>query len=920
MSGSGRDRGSLPRPCVWLVRRCLPAERADDVIDDLGEGLAARRARLQPTRLWAWRQALAFATRVPVAAAIEMLRRWRAEPGDLHEFDAPKVRPTMEQLMDIWVHDFRYAVRGLAKSKGFTLVAVLTLGLGIGVNTAIFSVVNAFLFRPLPVTDPEQLVVVASNTDLVEFPIGVSYPNYLDYRQRTDVLQDLALYLPTAVSLKDRGEAQRAWVEVVSGNYFDMLGVEALHGRTFNREEGEVRGGAPVIVLDHGYWEREYGADPSVVGRSVELNGARYTIIGVVPPEFPGTEFVIGVDGYVSIMMIEQIRRDFAGILDSRGSMIFRSMGRMQPGVSSGQASASLNALADELEREYPEANRATDLVVVPETMARPEVSVSNQLPAVAAIFMGLVTLVLLIACANIANLLIARASTRQKEIAIRSALGAGRFRIVRQMVSESTVLGILGGLVGILLGLWASNYLASGAAEFPSDLPIRFDLSPDYRVFGFAFFMALLAGVLAGGIPAFRAARSSIVDVLKEGGRSSAAAGSGQLIRSALVVAQVAVSLVLLVAAGLFMRSLQNARSLDFGFRVENTLMASIDPALAGYEEERGRQLYRDISERVRAVPGVQEASFAGFVPFGGRAGVRGVTLQGRNATEGSETLSAFYNLVDTGYFRAAGTTIVQGRGFMVADTAEAPPVGLVNQSMAALLWPGEAAIGERFSISGADGPWIEVVGVTVDTKLLLVWEESRPVFYLPLEQQYTTPATLFVHTDAEPSLLAPAIRAEIAALAPDMPVYDVNTMETHLENGPALGIVSVAALMVGSFGFVGLALASIGLYGVISFSVSQRLHEIGIRLALGADSSKVLAMVVRHGMMLSGIGMAIGLLLALLVSQGLSTLLLDVRGTDPLTYAAVIAFLALVALAASYLPARRATRVDPLVALREE
>ncbi len=917
MNGAGSVR--LPRLAAALVRRCLPADRADEVLDDLREGLGARRNRQQSTTLWVWRQALAFVVRVPAAATIDTWRQRRARPAHSYNFNAPRARLTMEHVVDIWMQDFRYAIRGLFKSKGFTFVAVMTLGLGIGVNTAIFSVVNAFLFRPLPVQDPEQLIVIASQTELVEFPIGVSYPNYLDYRQRTDVVQDIIVYLPSPVSLKDQGEAQRAWVEIVSGNYFDMLGVPALYGRTFSKEEGEVRGGAPVIVLDHGYWEREYGADPAVIGRGVEINGASYTIIGVTPPEFPGTEFIIGVDGYISIMMIEQLRPEFVGVLDGRAAKYLRAMGRLQPGVTVQQASASLNALADELEREYPQANRATDLVVVPETMARPEVSISSQLPVVAAIFMGLVALVLLITCANIANLLIARASTRHKEIAIRSALGAGRFRIVRQLVSESTVLGILGGGVGVVLGIWASNYLANGASNFPSDIPIRFDLSPDYRVFGFAFVVAMVTGVLAGGIPAVRASRTSLADVLKEGGRSATDSRTGQRLRSTLVVAQVAVSLVLLVAAGLFLRSLQNARSLDFGFRVDNTLMVSIDPTLAGYEEERGRQLYKDIIEHVGVLPGVEEASFAGFVPFGGRAGILSVRLQGRNATEDNETLSAFYNIVGTDYFRAAGTTILQGRGFTERDSADAPPVALVNESMANILWPDDEALGQRLSISGPEGPWVEVVGVTVDSKVLFVWEENRPMFYVPLEQRYPTPATLYVHTDGEPSSMAPAVRAEIAALAPGMPVYDVNTMQSHLENGTALGILAVAALMVGSFGVVGLLLASIGLYGVISFSVNQRRHEIGVRLALGAGSGKVLKMVVRQGMILSGIGMGVGLVFALLISQGLSNLLLDVSGTDLVTYAVVTAFLTVVALVASYLPARRATQVDPLVALRD-
>ena len=376
---------------------------------------------------------------------------------------------------------------------------------------------------------------------------------------------------------------------------------------------------------------------------------------------------------------------------------------------------------------------------------------------------------------------------------------------------------------------------------------------------------------------------------------------------------------MVLLVAAGLFMRSLQSARNLDFGFRVENTLMVSIDPTIAGYDEERGRQLYRDITERVRSIPGVTEASFTGFVPFGGRASIRSVRLEGRPATEDSDALAAFYNVVGTDYFRAAGTPIVRGRGFNDQDLADSPPVALINESMAAILWPSEDPIGKRFSFRGPDGPWLEIVGLTVDSKVLLIWEESRPLFYLALEQTYATPVTLIIYA-LEPSSLAPAIRAEVAAIAPDMPVYDVTTMQAYLENGPAIGIVALGALMVGSFGVVGLLLAAIGLYGVISFSVSQRVHEIGVRLALGADAGNVLKMVVRRGMVLSGIGIAIGLALALLVSRGLSTLLLGVSATDPLTYSGVVVFLTAVALLASYLPARRKTRVDPLVALRDE
>ncbi|MGD8329241.1 MAG: ABC transporter permease [Acidobacteriota bacterium] len=906
----------LPFPVARLVRACLPPVRAEEALDDLAEAARVRRAAGRPTRWWAVREAVAYVARVPAAACADRWRRRRRR--DHYDFEAPRAPLTTEQLMDNWWQDFRYALRGLYRSKAFTFFAVLTLGLGIGVNTAIFSVVNAFLFRPLPVADPEQLVVIAAQTDLVEFPIGISYPNFLDYRERDDVLQDAIVYVPAAVSLRRDGEAQRVWVEIVSGNYFDMLGVPALYGRTFNREETEVPGAAPVMVLDYGYWEREFGADPSVVGDSVEINGSHYTIIGVAPPDFPGTEFVIGVNGYLSMMMIDSLQPEYRGVLDSRAAKFFRSMGRLQPGVTVAQADASLNALADELEEEYPQANRATDLTVIPETMARPEPSVSGQLPTLAKLFMGLVTLVLLIACANIANLLIARASTRYKEIAIRSALGAGRLRIVRQLVSESIVLGLLGGAVGVVFGLWASGYLAAGASQLSLDIPIRVDLHPDLRVFGFAFLMAVAAGVIAGGIPAWRASRGDLVAVLKEGGRSGDGGGSGQYLRSSLVVAQVAVSLVLMVAAALFLRSLQNARNLDFGFRVQDTLMASIDPGLAGYDEEHGRQFYRDLVERARALPGVRSASIAGYVPLGGRAGLLPVRPEG--AVEEGDGLAALYNVVGTDYFRTAGTTVLRGRGITDRDTADAPPVALVNESLARALWPDGEVIGKRFTIGSASETWIEIVGVTEDSKAIMVWEENRPMFYLSLAQRYASPATLILHTSGDAAALGPSVRGEIAALAPDIPAYDVKTMQAHLENGPSLGIISVGALMVGTFGVVGLLLAVIGLYGVISFSVSQRAHEFGVRLALGASAGNVRRMVVGRGLLLAGMGVAFGLLLAVLVSLALAGFLLDVSAFDPVAYGGVVLFLAAIALLASYLPARRATRVDPLVALRNE
>lgn len=820
--------------------------------------------------------------------------------------------------MDSMLQDIRYSLRGLRAAPGFAAVAIITLGLGIGVNAAIFSVVNAFLLRPLPVEDPGQLAVIATTTDLVEFPIGVGYVNYRDFRERSNVFEDIAIYMPTGVSLNVDGSATLALFEAVSANYFDMLGVRPTVGRTFSLENRDVPGTAPEIVLDHGFWQRRFGGDESVIGRSVKINEYPFVIIGVAPEDFRGTEFLFRPDAYLPAMMLGEVDPRMSRILENRRSTAFRALGRMAQGINAGQADAAMRVLGAELQAEFPEDNRDFGLMVAPETSARPEPSLIGVMPRIAGVFMALVALVLLIACANVAGLLLVRISARNKELAIRAALGAGRGRLFRQLVTDSIVLGALGGVVGLLLSLWAIRWMTATLNGWSvQGFNLSFDLAPDWRVILFAVVVAAFTGLVAGAVPALRLSRGRLVDTLREGGRSADPGRHG--LRSALVVAQVAVSLILLIAAGLFLRSLQSARDVDLGFRSDDVLMMTIEPGLVGYDEPAAQQYYKDAIEQVRALPGVQAAGLASSVAFGGNTGMREVVPEASvEAPDEGRVVAVFYVAGD-GYFEAAGTDIRAGRPFGLQDGADSRPVAIVNETLAELLWPGDSAVGKRFAPDASLDELYEVVGVAANSKVFMVWEESRPIYYRPLAQQYRTPVTVFVHTD-QPAAIAGAVREELRALDPNMLLYNVITMDDHLTNGTAFLIIRFAAMMVGVFGAVGLLLAAVGLYGVVSFTVSQRTHEIGVRMALGAGVGNVLSLVLRRGLVLVAVGLVFGVIGALGMGQLMGSLLIGVGPRDPMTYGTVALFLATVAFAASLVPARRATAVDPVSALRDD
>jgi len=818
--------------------------------------------------------------------------------------------------MQTLVQDLRYSARILLKQPGFTLIAVIMLALGIGANTAIFSVVNSILFKPLPVREPGRLVVLASKDQHSESPHGTSYLNYADIRNQRDVFTDVIAYVPDIVSLNIDGEAERGMIELVSSNYFAMLGVEASHGRIFAPDEGQTIGSSPVIVLSYDYWERRFGGDASAIGKPVKLNGQPFTIIGVAPKSFPGTEPILTVNAYVPLMMKAQLHQNQQDTFTQRGLESFRVMGRLAPGVGVMQAGAAMEVLARNIARQHPDVFKELSFPVVPETRARPWVDASAFIPRMAAILMALVGLILLIACANVSNLILSRAAMRKKEMAIRSALGATRFRLIRLLLSESLLLSLLGGMAGAVIVLWATGLLSS--VRMATDNPVRFEARPDWRVFLFLLVAALAAGVIAGLVPAFRSSRLNLSSALKEGGRGTASGAGSHRLRNLLVVSQVAASLLLLVCAGLFLRSLQAAQHIDLGFRRDGVLMLSVDTELQSYDRQRGQRFYRQLLDRLNELPQVHSAGLGTHIPLVGWVPTTEVFLPGRGETAKGDSVNVLANRVSSDYFETLNIPLLEGRVFTLRDDEAARRVAVINQTMARVYWPGQSAVGRQLRLERG-GPPVEIVGVVANSKYGSIGEEPRQCVYLPFAQNYQSASIIYLHTEGDPAAVTAAARQVVSALDPGMPVYDLKTMNTHL-SGITLLFVRVGAALVGVFGLLGLLLAVVGLYGVIAHSVSQRTHEIGIRIALGAQTDDVLRMVLKQGMFLTLVGVASGLAAAFAVTRLMSSLLYGVSTTDPLTFILVPLLLASVALLACYVPARRATRVDPMVALRAD
>jgi predicted permease len=808
----------------------------------------------------------------------------------------------------LW-QDVLFATRLLRKSPVFTAAVVLTLALAVGVNTAVFSVVNALILRPLPVSNAERLVVLASHNTSNRTLRGMSFPDVQDYRAATgDVFEDIAGYSVGFLGLAPQGgRPERVLVTWITGNYFPLLDVRPVLGRVIRPEEGG-RGAQPVVVLGYSTWQRRFGGDRSVVGQIVRVNGQPCTIVGVVSPDFVGTFAFSESELYLPL--------NWSGAwdFDNRQDRGLHTLARLRPEVTIERAQTATNVVAERLARQYPDSNANVSVRVLPERFARPEEDQYRSNALGAAIMLALVALVMIVAAVNVTNLLLARATSRRLELAIRAALGAGRGRLVRQMVTESLMLAALGGAAGVLVGTWAARVLAT--MRLPGDLPVRFDFTLDGRVLAYAVTVALVTGLLAGIMPAVRVSGGDLDRTLRQSRQGSPGA-DGYRIRGLLVVAQIAFCFILLATAGLFVRSLFEAERADLGFRAEGVLNMHMDVGQLGYTEAQGRAFFERVARRVRTIPGVEDLSFAFTIPMGYIRVSNAVEAEGQSA-ESNHRLSAGKNIVSSEYFQTMGIQIVRGRSF--GDNEQLRPVALVNQHLADMLWPGRDPIGRRFRSAGSDESWTEVVGVTNTGKYRFLFEDPQPYFYVALAREYTALRVLHVRTSMPPEALAPAIERTIRALEPNLPLYDVQSMTQALGSGLGFFPVRVGAVSAASLGLLALALALVGLYGVMSYLTSQRTHEIGVRMAIGATQQDIVWLVLRDGSKLVVFGIAAGLLATLAWSRVVESFLFGISARDPLTLLGVAPILGCVTLIACAIPAWRAARVDPTIALRSD
>jgi predicted permease len=802
------------------------------------------------------------------------------------------------------LQDLRYGARMLVKNPGFTLVAVITLALGIGANTAIFSVVNGVLLKPLPYREPERLIrVFERSRTQPRFPVARG--NFRDYREQNTTLDGLALYTRRDVELSQDDKPERLAALGVTAGFFNLLGVRPLLGREFGLED-EATNNSSVVILSHALWQRRFNGDSGIVGRTVTLSGRPFTVVGVMPP---GVQHVGG--DYRSMPHGETV--DLWGPLEvppqaERGAHFCNAIGRLKPGVSLDQATADLNAIAGRLAEQFPNSNQGWRIAIQP---LREEIA-GRARTTLLALF-GAVFFVLLIACVNVANLLLARATAREREIAVRSAVGAGRRRIVRQLLTESLLLATVGGAAGILLAQWAIDALR---ALGPEQLPRLQAVSIDGRILLFTLGVTLLTGVLFGLAPALQAGQFNLNALLKEGGRGGG--GQRRRLRDALVITEVALALALLAGAGLLIRSFWKLQQTDPGFNAERVLTASLTLPGARYgDAPKVAAFQQRLLERLAALPGAQSAGLTSDLPWTGYDENAGFAIEGKTFPP-NDGPSARYHFVSPDYFRTIGAPLIAGRFFNADDRLDTQPVTLINRAMAERYWPGESAVGRRFTFSSQpkEKDWFTVVGVVGDVKDFPHSPAAAPAFYWPTMQQTPRQFILAVRSSADPLNLTEALRGEVRALDKDLPLAEVKTLETIA--AAAVAGRRFTLWLVGFFALTATALAAIGIYSVLSYLAAQRTHEIGLRMALGAQLGDVLKLVIMQGMTPVLWGLASGIVAAFVLTRLIKGLLFEVSATDPLAFTTAAALLASVALLACYIPARRATKVDPMVALK--
>jgi putative ABC transport system permease protein len=813
----------------------------------------------------------------------------------------------MERL---W-QDLRYGIRTLRKKPGFTAVIVLVLAIGIGANTAIFSVVNTVLLRSLPYREAERLVIPASiNIGQEVDPansFSVCYADYLDWRSE-GVFESVAIFSLGQADVTGQGEPERINTGIISDDYFTVMGVAPLMGRVFSEEEHKA-GGAPVTIISYGLWQRRFGGDPDIVDRSINFNSRPFTVIGVMPPNshYPETieAFVAFGRVYGTMPVTDLMRRD---------NHIFQAIARLKKETPLEQTNTHLASIARRIEQELPGIRKGEGAKAFP----LHEWIVGTQLRRALLVLLGAVGFVLLLVCVNIANLLLTRAAAREREIAIRLTLGASRWRLIQQLLTESFLLGALGATVGLLLALWGIDLLISFA---PANIPRLQEIGADWRVLGFALLMSLVTAIAIGLLPALRSSKTDLSEAIKDGGRTTSGGLRGQRLRGALVVTEVAISLVLLIGAGLMIRSYHQLQQVTLGFNSENLLTFDIGlPQIRYKEPEKKAGAFREISQRIQAISGVESVSLVSALPMNGGGFYLGRAFlrEAQPAPPEGQEYNAMWNVVSPGYFDTLGIVLLRGRDFSEHDGAKSQPVVIINESLARQMFAGEDPIGKRLKSWRDENLLREVVGVVRDVRYQSRDEKPINLVYVPHTQNSWSTMTLTVRTTGNPAHLTNAIREAVWSFEKDLAVANVRTMDSVLDDASARPRFNT--LLLSLFAIVALLLASIGIYGVMSYTVTQRTHEIGIRMALGAQTADVLRLVLGQGFKLTVIGIAIGLLAAFLLTRFLESLLFGVSGTDVLTFISVSLILTGVALAASLVPARRATKTDPMIALRYE
>ncbi|MBK8649409.1 MAG: ABC transporter permease [Gemmatimonadetes bacterium] len=854
----------------------------------------------------------------PASAKDEARRRF----GDRARVQAQMQRMEREQSradtrragwQTLW-SDAAFVARTLVRQPLFSLSVIITLGLSIGANASIFSAVNAFLLKPLAVRDADRLTVVAAGERTSDMVGSVSYPMYREVKQLSGVFEDAVAWMGWEMAIRTGDESERSFILAGSDNYFTALGVRPALGRLYTPQDAATR--AQVVVLNDSYWERAFNRDPSVIGTVMHLNELPFTIIGVLPRGFRGTQPLIEPDAIIPVETTVSVDPAMRANMESMGWGSFRILAYLQPGVSLAQARGALTRLSDELTKKYPLEFADQRLIMERELRTRPEYAVSRLTPWVAGVFYGMVGLALLVACANVANLLLVRATVRRGEIAIRSALGASPGRVVRLLLTESVLLGVASLALAFFVARFCIGWL--NTLQIAVDFPITFGLELDWRVFGYTALISLLAGVISGLAPALMGARSPVSEVLRDGGRTGSAGRARTRLRSALVVTQVAVSFVLLVCGGLFIRSARSAAKMDLGFSRDRLLLAQSDLQLHRLDEVQSRQTQDRLVEAIAVLPGVEAVALSTHIPLSGNYSTQSVVTDERTPLAPEGLYSAAIVQVSPGYVGAIKLRLQGGRDFTAQDDSASPRVVIVNRTLADALWPGQDPVGRQLRFK-QDGPIVEVVGVVGTAKMVLIGETPRAMMYVPLRQVPSQQTYLIVKSRGEdPSALVPSVRSAVASVNPNILLYGVRTMATHLDQGIALFFVNMGATLATAIGLLGLLQTIVGLYGVLSYSVAQRSKEFGIKMALGARSGMMIREVLRQSAALVAVGIVVGGALALGLTRLMGSVLVGVSPTDALAYGGALLLVSALAMASSYIPAWRASRVAPAVVVR--